>query len=52
MAIVANNQIDNKVNGKANGKNLIYFMLTADACQHESKRCDIAERYEHIVSAV
>ena len=47
--IVANSQIDNT----ANGKDLMSLMLQANnACQHESKRCDIAEIYEHIVTSV
>ncbi len=46
--IVASGQIDNK----GNGKDLMSLMLQANACQHESKRCDIAEIYEHIVTFV
>ena len=46
--IVANGQIDNK----GSGKDLMSLMLQANACQHESKRCDITEIYEHIVTFV
>ena len=46
--IVANSQIDNKVNGK----DLMSRMLQANACQDESKRCDITEIYDHIVTSV
>jgi len=46
--IVASGQIDNK----GNGKDLMSLMLQANACQHESKRCDITEIYEHIVTLV
>ena len=46
--MVANSQIDNT----GNGKDLMSLMLQANACQHESKRCDIAEIYEHIVTSV
>ena len=46
--IVANSQVDNK----GDGKDLMSLMLQANACQHESKRCDIAEIYEHIVTFV
>jgi len=46
--IVANSQIDEK--GK--GKDLMSLMLKANARQDESKRCDISEVYEHIVTFV
>ncbi len=46
--IVANSQIDNK----GNGKDLMSRMLQANACQDESKRCDITEIYEHVVTFV
>ena len=46
--IVANSEIDDK--GK--GKDLMSLMLKANARQDESKRCDIAEIYEHIVTFV
>ena len=46
--IVANSQIDNK----GNGKDLMSLLLKANACEHESNRCDITEIYEHIVTAV
>ena len=46
--IVANSQIDNK----GNGKDLMSLLLKANACQHESNRCDITEIYEHIVTTV
>src|SRR5258706_11941421 len=44
--IVANSQIDEK--GK--GKDLMSLLLKANARQIESKRCDILEIYEHIVT--
>ena len=46
--IVANSQIGEK----GNGKDLMSRMLEANACQDESKRCDITEIYEHIVTFV
>ena len=46
--IVANSQVDNK----GSGNDLMSLMLKANACQHESKRCDTAEIYEHIVTFV
>ena len=46
--IVANSQIDNK----DDGKDLMSRMLEANACEDESKRCDITEIYEHIVTFV
>ena len=46
--IVANSQIDNK----GNSKDLMSRLLQANACQDESKRCDIAEIYDHIVTSV
>ena len=46
--MVANSQIDNT----GNGKDLMSLMLQANACQHESKRCDITEIYEHVVTLV
>ena len=46
--IVANGQIDSK----GNGKDFMSLMLQANACQHESKRCDITEIYEHVVTLV
>ena len=46
--IVADGQIDNT--GK--GKDLMSLMLQANARQHESKRCDITEIYEHVVTLV
>ena len=46
--IVVNGQIENKVNGK----DLMSRMLQANACQDESKHCDITEIYEHIVTSV
>ena len=46
--IVANSQVDNK----GSGNDLMSLLLKANACQHESKRCDIAEIYEHIVTLV
>ena len=46
--IVANSQVDNK----GDGKDLMSLMLQANACQHESKRCDTTEIYEHIVTFV
>ena len=46
--IVANSQID--ITGS--GKDLMSRMLQANACQHESKRCDITEIYDHIVTSV
>ena len=46
--IVANNLVDNK----DSGNDLMSFLLKANACQHESKRCDITEIYEHIVTFV
>lgn len=46
--IVANSQIDEK--GK--GKDLMSLMLKANARQHESRRCDVQEIYEHIVTFV
>ena len=44
--IVANSHVDNK----GNGNDLMSLLLKANACQHESKRCDITEIYEHIVT--
>ena len=46
--IVANSQVDNK----GSGNDLMSLLLKANACQHESKRCDITEIYEHIVTLV
>ena len=46
--IVANSQIDNK----GNGKDLMSLMLKANARQHESKRCDMPEIYDHVVTFV
>ena len=46
--IVANSQVDNK----GSGNDLLSLLLKANACQHESKRCDITEIYEHIVTFV
>ena len=46
--IVANSQINNT----GNGRDLMSLMLQANARQHESKRCDIAEIYEHVVTFV
>ena len=46
--IVANSQIDHK----GSGNDLLFLLLQANACQHESKRCDITEIYEHIVTFV
>ena len=46
--IVANSQVDNK----ASGNDLMSLLLKANASQHESKRCDITEIYEHIVTVV
>ena len=46
--IVANGQVDNK----GGGKDLMSLMLRANASQHESKRCDITEIYEHVVTTV
>ena len=46
--IVANSQVDNK----GSGNDLMSLLLKANACQHESKRCDITEIYEHIVTFV
>ena len=49
--IVANGQVDNsQVDNKIGGNDLMSLLLKANACQHESKRCDIAEIYEHIVT--
>jgi cytochrome P450 len=44
--IVTNSQVDNK--GK--GKDLMSLLLKANALQDESKRCDMAEIYDHIVT--
>ena len=44
--IVANSRVDNKTSDK----DLMSLLLKANACQHESKRCDITEIYEHIVT--
>ena len=46
--IVANNLVDNK----GSGNDLLSLLLQANARQHESKRCDITEIYEHIVTFV
>ena len=46
--IVANSQVDNK----GNGEDLMSLMLRANACQHKSKRCDITEIYDHVVTTV
>ena len=46
--IVANSQVDDK----GDRKDLMSLMLQANACQDESKRCDITEIYEHIVTLV
>ncbi len=46
--IVSNSQIDDK----RNGRDLMSRMLRANACQDESKRCDVTEIYEHIVTSV
>ena len=46
--IVANSQFDNK----GDGKDFMSLMLQANASQHESKRCDITEVYEHIVTSM
>ena len=46
--IVANSQVDNKGDGKV----LMSLMLQANACQHENKRCDVTEIYEHVVTFV
>ena len=44
--IVANSRAENKTSGK----DLMSRLLKANARQHESKRCDITEIYEHIVT--
>ena len=46
--IVDNSHVDNKTSGN----DLMSLLLKANACQHESKRCDITEIYEHIVTLV
>ena len=46
--IVANSQVDNK----GRGKDLMSLLLKANARQHESKRCDMPEIYDHIVTFV
>ena len=46
--IVANSQVDNK----GSGNDLMSLLLKANACRQESKRCDITEIYEHIVTLV
>jgi cytochrome P450 len=46
--IVANSQVDNK----GNGKDLMSILLKANALQNESKRCDMPEIYNHIVTFV
>jgi cytochrome P450 len=44
--IVANSQVDNK----GNGKDLMSLLLKANALQDESKRCDMPEIYDHILT--
>ena len=44
--IVANSHIDNKDSGKS----LMSLLLKANARQHESKRCDMPEIYDHILT--
>ena len=46
--IFVNSQVDNK----GSGNDLMSLLLKANARQHESKRCDITEIYEHIVTLV
>ena len=46
--IVANSQVDKK----SNEKNLMSLLLAANARQHESKRCDMPEIYDHILTFV
>ena len=44
--IVANSQVDNK----GNGKDLLSLLLKANTLQHESKRCEMPEIYDHILT--
>ena len=46
--IVDNSQVDDK----GDGKDLMSLLFQANACQHENKRCDITEIYEHVVTSV
>ena len=49
---LAKDIVANQVDNKGSGKDLMSLLLKANACQHESKRCDITEIYEHIVTLV
>ena len=44
--IVANSQVDSK----GNDKDLLSLLLKANTLQHESKRCEMPEIYDHILT--
>jgi len=44
--IVGNSQVGNK----GNGKDLLSLLLKANTLQHESKRCEMPEIYDHILT--